>query len=333
MSELNTQNIPIVVTNVANSLSALETVMATITTDRPALQNWGINVQAFGPDIMTDTVQITLSTPTPTDIGALAQHVAATGSATSVTSSNYLSVASLVLISYYAGQPLSVAPTLAEPIVPWDRYSDTPPWWGGDALFTSVSGGGQGTAYCTAGFGVQGAHNPNNYFLLTAGHCGSHTWYTTGREIGPTSSIYNCNATDDDAQTISVNSSGGTQPYVWVGTSGGAVAVVGQGVPAINSSVTLSGANSGETVGTVNATNQSEFLGNCQVEHLLNIGGNNLGTGGDSGGPVFWYSGGSTGGYPNVKAAGLIEGGNTTVAFAEQIGNVLPDTTTTLLTA
>ncbi|HEV8063390.1 MAG TPA: hypothetical protein VGP46_01105, partial [Acidimicrobiales bacterium] len=53
-----------------------------------------------------------------------------------------------------------------------NRFNDSAPFNGGDQIVTPS--GGETT--CTSGFGLQDTSTGTNY-LLTAGHCGSATWY------------------------------------------------------------------------------------------------------------------------------------------------------------
>jgi len=91
-----------------------------------------------------------------------------------------------------------------------DRYADTPAFNGGDQIVTPS----YGETTCTSGFGMQDTTTGRTY-LLSAGHCGAATWYSTASDnpvydsstlIGKTvsGSVF---TSVIDAQLISTNAS------------------------------------------------------------------------------------------------------------------------------
>src|SRR4051794_1300096 len=78
-------------------------------------------------------------------------------------------------LALHAKVPLSVS--VSGGLTLDDRYADTYPWWGGSYIES-------GNVACTSGFGVTGNNGAAQY-LITAAHCGNHTWTTgVGDTIG-----------------------------------------------------------------------------------------------------------------------------------------------------
>lgn len=77
---------------------------------------------------------------------------------------------------YVSSAPDRMHATLADGYAgrtPNDRFNDFSPFWGGDILFYNTH---TPSAFCTSGFAVTGKESKR--YMLTAGHCGSRTWYT-----------------------------------------------------------------------------------------------------------------------------------------------------------
>ncbi len=187
---------------------------------------------------------------------------------------------------------ISIAPlTLTD-----TRCSDTPPFWGGGAIYNATvgieggaCGGNSSTQYhCTAGFAVT---YDGNQYLTTAGHCGSvGDVFTTpaGRTIG--TMVYKDQ--DHDLALIQTSSAG----WVWDGVpdvSDFAKPVYGWGDTFAGQSLCFSGAASGALCGDTVDYDYSELCGDdirgnseC-FEGLVSMTGPVYSAHGDSGAPVF----------------------------------------------
>jgi hypothetical protein len=170
------------------------------------------------------------------------------------------------------------------------RYGDTPPFNGGDQIITPS--GGETT--CTSGFGMQDATTGREY-LLTAGHCGSATWYNT-RTDDP---VYNSSTLVGttvrgsvvtaviDAQLISTSAS----CISWGGKSTKAanddrLYVTGYFDPPQGAAIQTEGSVSTQQSGTVAYYDTSVSTGGESLQDLDLI--TPMGTFGDSGGPMIY---------------------------------------------
>jgi hypothetical protein len=193
-----------------------------------------------------------------------------------------------------------------------NRYADSAPWNGGDQIVTPSNG----ETTCTSGFGMQDESTGQTY-LLTAGHCGSATWYNTRTNtpvydsatlIG-TTLPGSVRTSTVDAQLITTNSS----CVSWGGKSTKAgnierIYITGYANAPQGASIELEGAVTLEQTGTVAYYDVSKVI---QGENLSDL---DLVTAipqvGDSGGPMIYPTG-----------FGPLAGG-TTVAWYDNAGNV-----------
>ncbi|MHB8244028.1 MAG: chymotrypsin family serine protease [Acidimicrobiales bacterium] len=213
----------------------------------------------------------------------------------------------------------------------YGRYNDVSPFYGSDNIQN-------GSVECTAGFG---AYVGTTSVSLTAGHCGSSSsWYvgTTGTVFGETGQLHFGDGVHD-VQTIkdkqyaaavwggaygkpatTLNVLGGFSSYVAVGqliTFDGSIKKEVRDVK-----VTASGNNvcivaEGTSICDLIQTNRTNESG-VQACGF-----------GDSGGPVYQYAYGNN---YDIKAAGLIEGGNSSHCFATELAADLAETGATLAT-
>jgi hypothetical protein len=192
------------------------------------------------------------------------------------------------------------------------RIADTPPFNGGDAIVSAT----QHFNGCTSGFGVVIGGVPR---LLTAAHC-----YTVGttvlnaRSLGGTAIsgsgaaigtvIESALSSDLDSEVISAPGS----DLIWTGPIGAPqrAAVSGVGTWAVGDQVCTSGAYGGEICGlTVQHVNYCMPLSEFPISfhlfcHLTQVQGPREIVGGDSGGPVFRFSGSA------LEAVGTVSGFN-----------------------
>lgn len=190
------------------------------------------------------------------------------------------------------------------------RIADTPPFNGGDAIVSAT----QHFNACTSGFGVVIGGVAR---LLTAAHC-----YTVGttvlnaRSLGGTALsgsgaaigtvIESAYASDLDSEVISAPGS----DLIWTGPIGAPqrATVSGVGTWAVGDQVCTSGAYGGEICGlTVQHVNYCMILSEFPISlhlfcHLTQVQGAREIIGGDSGGPVFRFSGNA------VEAVGTVSG-------------------------
>lgn len=193
------------------------------------------------------------------------------------------------------------------------RIDDTAPYNGGDAIehVTSTSKSG-----CTSGFGIRISGNRR---LLTAGHCfnvGAHiinercTSFTdcsgSGADMGDVTqdglgdNRCNCNGQDlDSAVFTGCNGNGtcGGSDLIFTGALGNPqIAVVsGIGSWSVGDQICESGAYGGEVCGfVVKQVNYCDTIGEYYLCHLTRTyNANDNAVSGDSGAPVFRFSGSS----------------------------------------
>jgi len=170
------------------------------------------------------------------------------------------------------------------------RYGDTAPFNGGDQIVTPS--GGETT--CTSGFGMQDTATGQQY-LLTAGHCGSATWYNTrtGSPVYDSSTLIGATVRGSvvtsviDAQLVSTKASciswGGrsTKPSNDVRAY-----ITGYLDPPQGAEIQTDGSVSTEETGTVAYYDTSLSTGGENLQDLDLI--TPMGTFGDSGGPMIY---------------------------------------------
>lgn len=188
------------------------------------------------------------------------------------------------------------------------RVADTPPFNGGDAIVNSAH-----TIGCSTGFGIViGAV----LRLLTAGHC-----YPVGTAIDNGRWLYGTTITGSNASMGTVTErafssdldseviSGPGSDLIWTGPIGNPqrATVSGVGSWAIGDQVCTSGANGGEICGlTVENVNYCMFISLKYLCHITEVHGSRETIAGDSGGPVFRFSGSA------LEAVGTISGSDST---------------------
>jgi hypothetical protein len=173
-----------------------------------------------------------------------------------------------------------------------NRYNDASPWNGGDQIVTPS--GGETT--CSSGFGLEDASTGATY-LLTAGHCGSATWYntTTNNPVYNSSNLIgttvsgSVTTTNIDAQLISADSS----CIVWgqkstTNSNADRVYITGWSNPPQGASIDLEGSVSLEQSGTVDYYDVSRTVAGEKLEDLDLVSA--IPELGDSGGPVVYPS-------------------------------------------
>lgn len=211
---------------------------------------------------------------------------------------------------WHSANMLSVSTTsLAGYFKPLDRYTDTPPFWGGDRLYCARS---LGAVLCTSGWTTLGNVHPNNHWVLTAGHCGYNTFYTNAsnwQTVGTTSTDYMAGyggSTTIDVQTIGANAWGA----VW--ENGSNLATPYDTLhPGLGQQITFDGAQTGMVTNNP-VTDPGPFciLGDetadgetyCGLGEADNPEFDTICQGGDSGGPVFQR----TSNPGSIQAVGII---------------------------
>jgi|GEM_PF-3627506 hypothetical protein len=170
------------------------------------------------------------------------------------------------------------------------RYNDSPAWNGGDEIVTPS----YGETTCTSGFGMQDAETGQTY-LLTAGHCGSATWYNTGTNdpvydsgtlIGKTLAGSVMTRTID-AQLVTTDSSCISWGDKSTKTSNDVrIYVSGWDDPPQGAAIETEGAVSLEEKGTVAYYDVSKVIAGESLDDLDLVTA--VGIGGDSGGPLIY---------------------------------------------
>jgi hypothetical protein len=159
--------VPVTVKVVAHSQTQLEAVQARIGKDAAYWREHGVILSAWGPDLSSDKVLV-----------SLAHYSARAAAAITVRyGSRWVQVSTASLVA----QP-STGSLVAEPSQCCSRTDDTTPWWGGDELL-HVSG--DTIWVCTTGFGVE---IDGVTYVTTAFHCAesnySNSFYNPGGTIG-----------------------------------------------------------------------------------------------------------------------------------------------------
>jgi hypothetical protein len=199
-----------------------------------------------------------------------------------------------------------------------DYTNDTAPYLGGDRIQTGIVP--PGNAYCTSNFSFTGKVNPNNQWIVTAGHCSNWTtgfsFYTCATKdsngdcnskFGSVSTAY---AGNNDFETIGASNLGA----IWDDQGHGGVgdwAINGQITPTQGDLVSTDGATDGsvfhlavETSGGPNTCFMESSSHTICWAVILDAGSSiQICPGGDSGGPIFQRE--NTSGL--ADAAGIIQ--------------------------
>jgi hypothetical protein len=222
-----------------------------------------------------------------------------------------------------------VANTEPTHLVAW-RYNDSSPWNGGDFIYHLANGN---WSDCSSGIPVHDATNGTHY-MLTASHCfwdfgGVGTSVRNGYVRVDTNAPYsgssttligsvtknsnlNPGSTTLDVALIKTGSS--TLDFVAAWNSQGYGIQVGRATNHVGDQVCQSGAFDGQICGgiVIRALNLTECPGNFCVNHLVQANNSTSGTvavgEGDSGGPVYSYTG------SNLLARGMTDQGSGSVS-------------------
>ena len=321
------------------ALTGLTTQLSSLTW--PQWKADGLDVQGFGPDASTDTVLVTLESPTSEDLVALGSTAGSIGIVTPpVTAATYQVLAAQVLVALY-GNRVSVASIYGQPLSLFlNRFTDTTPYSGGDQV-TYVANGLE--TWCTTGFAVRG-NGSGDDFLLTAGHCGTTSgWYLSGRQSGygdgtdmggtSGSGNYFQDPAEDDFQTILTLpiGSNSAEGYIYYGTGDTKYYIEGPATVAKGQKMTFDGSVTGQVRGaTAGNSGLCEWFDSHTVQVCHLIEGTDSATicqSGDSGGPVIVVDD-NTGG---ATAVATIVGGSETDCYGETIGQEESASNTTLL--
>jgi hypothetical protein len=138
---------------VRHSWASLNELTTRLANAAPRWQARGIVPQEWGPDPQSNSILVRLR--------------------------HYSKRAAQDLESYYGKSWVSVARVSdKERPVLMDRYFDSAPFFGGDAIYYDI---GNPSTVCTSGYSMVG-NRTGNHFMTTAGHCplltGQNTWYT-----------------------------------------------------------------------------------------------------------------------------------------------------------
>lgn len=171
-----------------------------------------------------------------------------------------------------------------------DRYGDTPAFNGGDQIVTSSDG----ETTCTSGFGMEDTTTGQTY-LLTAGHCGDATWYSTASSDPVYDSATRIGRTAGgsvvtsviDAQLIYADSS----CVSWGGVSSRPsnderIYITGYDDPLQGAAIETEGSVSQEERGTVAYYDVSKDVAGESLQDLDLVTTDSIG--GDSGGPMIY---------------------------------------------
>jgi hypothetical protein len=194
------------------------------------------------------------------------------------------------------------------------RANDTPPWNGGDFLLDTPSFTGE----CTSGFG---AHKGSTSYMITAGHC-----FPVGTSANPEYAVNGAPSTNGpayyevgvvqtrgsftkpngiDAELLNASGAGNASSAIYTGSSSAPQVATVRGTLSspLNTQVCDSGAFEGEICGLViksgsECITESEGPSGpnytvCNIYEADNTKGGIAVGNGDSGGPVFRFSGSS----------------------------------------
>ena len=275
---------------VPHSWAQLDALTMRIARQEPGWRARGIRLAQWGPDAASSKVTITLR--------------------------SYTGAAERELLATYGAGWVSVShePLNEQAVLLANKYYDSAPFYGGDRIFNSDE-----TLKCTDGFTMRGNNNPSNHWATTAGHCGSRTWYTNFTHhytLGATSTNYFRDfggSTYTDTQTIGPVNAWGT---VW-GADSSIYFPYTTYHPAAGEQICFDGAtpkpNSAYGIEcNVSVASSGPFCDVFEGHQECNLGrahdsSREICLPGDSGGPVFQRTSGSS----NVKAVGTITAGTT----------------------
>jgi len=305
-------SIPYTVVAVSHDYAQLNELTQQLAKDQPTLTAEGIAMSSWGPNAATGTVEVTLGTPSPADLA----EVAVPAGLPRVTAGTYAATVTSILRAKYGQTYITVA-LGGVTNTAYNRFSDTPPYWGGDRIWNTLF-----SVYCTGGFNVIG-NNSGHHFMLTAGHCGTSSYWARRLHrnfIGTTSTNYWYTTSGyRDFQTIGAS----TQGYVYYNyPSNAGYLVAGQTIPANGDEITYDGATQQQQLGIVSnndacapfSVNGTGYVSCGLVESYPITATTPLCAPGDSGGPVFYYTGNG-----EISAIGTIVGGSTSVCYAQRI--------------
>jgi len=170
------------------------------------------------------------------------------------------------------------------------RYDDSPAWNAGDEIVTPS----HGETTCTSGFGMDNLDTGQSY-LLTAGHCGSATWYNTetNHPVYDSSTLVgrtlarSVTTRTVDAQLITADSSCISWGDKSTKTSNDVrIYISGYADPPQGAAIETEGAASLEETGTVSYYDVSKVIAGESLDGLDLVTA--VGIGGDSGGPLIY---------------------------------------------
>lgn len=296
---------------VARSYSELESLTMKIAGSSPPA---GVHLVKWGPDLQSNTVKVQVT--------------------------NYSASAAAALKAQFGADEISVVPLAGGmPRRTLDRFDDVNPFWAGDALWFNNQKPSNGKAVCTNSFGFTGKAS-GRQFGLTAGHCfggpgssGSvQTNFSTTEQMGSTSTNYFQYGGYDFA---SIYGSGVGYQGVVYKNGGNFNYVTASTTVADGDLLTADGANGGEVQKT--AVVETGICINfpdgqtCHLDESETTTGQAICVPGDSGGPMYQYYNSSN----DVKAAGIIVGGDTTDSYCDyhRITDVLSKTNGALITS
>jgi hypothetical protein len=223
-----------------------------------------------------------------------------------------------------------VADTEPTHLTAW-RYNDSSPWNGGDFIYHFVNSGSWSD--CSSGIPVHDASNGTHY-MLTASHCfwdfgGVGTSVRNGYVRLDTNAVYsgssttligsvtknsNLNPGSTTLDVALIKTSTSTLDFVAAWNSQGYGIQVGRATNHVGDQVCQSGAFDGQICGgiVIRALNLTECPGDFCVNHLVQANNSTSGTvavgAGDSGGPVYSYTG------SNLLARGMTDQGSGSVS-------------------
>lgn len=293
------QGVPMEFAPASRTYADMENLSDQIAGASDELASEGIQLVQWGPNVVTNTVDVHLA--------------------------QYSPEAAQRIVDQF-GEGVTVAQESQEqPDEQADRYNDSSPFWGGDALEKVANPLQPWKAYCTTGANVVG---PNGgQFMITAGHCFANgdPVYMAGRRIGTVSQKAYAQGGKVDAELINVSSVGS---YIWTNNAsqgdGASFTYVSHYKTTIDQSgeyVCFDGANTREVCGVkVDKTGQCVTFTSghttCGLTSTqpLSVAPSR---GGDSGGPVYHYVNGQ------LVIHGMIVGGTSTVSYFEPETHVL----------
>jgi len=283
---------------VNRSYAQLDNLTERLAHDTKSLSREGIALQSWAPDPETDSVRITLATPSRHTRAAL-----------------YIDSARTRLQRQFGTDWITVSSTTSALMVAASsRDNDSSPYRAGDSVRFPSGDGGAGD-FCTDGFAVTKSRIT---YILTAGHCGGGDVYLNGVGsigfIGPVSKRFFQPIDNDelDFEYFQANQDG----QVWNGPlhSSSHYDVTGFTTPGNGSLMTLDGDQENSQVtgllvdfSDACTTITDGFYGTYTVCHLGQVSDNAssgpvICRGGDSGGPAYVRAAN-----PDVVAAGTIE--------------------------